>query len=53
MKTTQLRAEEGQSTRVADASAPRASGGNHQPTAKIDDVLRQIIREELAVGDEE
>ena len=53
MKTTQLRAEEGQSTRTADANAPRASGDDHQPTENIDDVLRQIIRDELAVGDEE
>ena len=46
MKTTQLRAEEGQSIR-RDASAGRPAGGSQQ-TANIDDVLRQIIREELA-----
>ena len=45
MKTTQLRAEEVRSTRP-DAGAPRSAGGDQQ-TANIDDVLRQIIREEL------
>ena len=47
MKTTQIRAEEGRSTRP-DASAPRRAGGDHQAAANIDNVLRQIIREELA-----
>jgi predicted DNA-binding transcriptional regulator AlpA len=47
MKTTQLREEEERSSRP-DASGPRPAGGSHQTTAVIDDVLRQIIREELA-----
>jgi len=46
MKTTQLRAEERQTT-LPDACARRPAGGS-QPAANIDDVLRQIIREELA-----
>jgi predicted DNA-binding transcriptional regulator AlpA len=47
MKTTQIRAEEGRSTR-RDPCESRPAGGNQQTMANIDDVLRQIIREELA-----
>ena len=47
MKTTQIRAEEGRSAR-RDACESGPAGGNDQTTANIDDVLRQIIREELA-----
>jgi predicted DNA-binding transcriptional regulator AlpA len=47
MKTTQIRAEEGLSVR-RDVSEQCPGGGNHRTTANIDDVLRQIIREELA-----
>jgi len=46
MKTMQIRAGEGRSDRP-DASEPRPAGAN-QTTAVINDVLRQIIREELA-----
>jgi predicted DNA-binding transcriptional regulator AlpA len=47
MKTTQIRAEEGRTVR-RNVSEPCPGGGNHQTMANIDDVLRQIIREELA-----
>ena len=47
MKITQIRAEEIRSDR-RDPSEPNPAGGNHQTKAVIDDVLRQIIREELA-----
>lgn len=47
MKTTQIRAEEGRSSRP-DASEARPIASDHHTTANIDDVLRQIIREELA-----
>jgi hypothetical protein len=46
MKTAQIRAEKGQGTRP-DASSPRLAGSGENTTAYIDDVLRQIIREEL------
>ena len=46
MRERKFSEEEGQSIRP-DASAGRSEGGR-QPTANIDDVLRQIIREELA-----
>jgi len=46
MKPMQIRAEEGKCDRP-DASEPRPAGAN-QTTAVINDVLRQIIREELA-----
>jgi hypothetical protein len=52
MKTIQVRAEEGRSTRPK-ASEPRPPYGDHQTAANIDDVLRQIIREELAARFEE
>jgi predicted DNA-binding transcriptional regulator AlpA len=47
MKTTQIRAKEGRSAQ-RDACESRPAGGNQQTMANIDDVLRQIIREELA-----
>ena len=47
MKTTQIRAEEGRSGRP-DASEARPIASDHHTTANIDNVLRQIIREELA-----
>ena len=52
MKTIQIRAEEGRSTRP-EASEQRPARGNQQTAANIDDVLRQIIREELAARFEE
>ena len=51
MRATQIRAEEGRSAR-RDASESRPAGGIQPTMANIDNVLRQIIREELAAGDE-
>jgi hypothetical protein len=52
MKTTQIRTEQGRSSRP-DGSAQRPAGGEYQITTNIDDVLRQIVREELAARYEE
>lgn len=52
MKATQIRTEKGRSTRPG-AYESRPAGGNQKTMENIDDVRRQIIREEFAVGDEE